>query len=122
MAMSPTPANDHKDKLLTLQKVPQASESHEEVDEPETSEVEGPAVWYDGRQVDGGERDTEVAEEAQIAEGSPDLVAGYEADINCHEVGAHQPFLEPQPRVRYDQVLGLEIRNECLHGVQSCVF
>ena len=122
MAVSPIPANDHEDQLLTLEEVPEASEQDEEVGEAETREVEGPAVWHDGRQVDGGERDTEVAMEAEVAEKAPDLEAGYEADINRHEFEAHQPFLKAQPCVGYDQLLQLEILNECLHDVESCIF
>ena len=60
--------------------------------------------------------------EAQVSEKAPDLEAGYEADINSHEVEAHERFLEPQPCVRYDQALQLEILNECLHEVESCNF
>ena len=122
MAVSPTPANDHKDKRLTLEEVPEASEPDEEGGERETCEVEGPTVWNDGRQVDCGARDTEVAMEAQVSEMAPDLGAGYEADINRIEVEVHQFFLEPQPCVRYDGALELEILNECSHDVESCIF
>ena len=122
MAVSPTPANNDEDGLLTVEEVPEASEPDEQVDKPETFGVEGPAVWDDGRQVDDGEGDTEAAMEAQVSEKAPDPEAGYAADINRHEVEAHQPFLEPQPCVRYDQALELEILNECLHDVASFFF
>ena len=122
MAVSPTRVNYHEDELLTLEEVPEASEPDAESGEPETCEVEGPAVWDDGRQVDGGERDTEVAMEAQVSERAPDLGAGYKADSKRHEVEVHRSFLEPQPCVRYDQAFKLEILNECLHDVESCYF
>ena len=73
------------------------------------------------RQVDGGGGDTEVVVEAQVADSTPDLYAGYEADINRHEVEGHQPFLEPHPCVRCDQALELDILNECLQDVESCI-
>mmetsp|Transcript_101527 Transcript_101527/g.171897 ORF Transcript_101527/g.171897 Transcript_101527/m.171897 type:complete len:80 (-) Transcript_101527:1305-1544(-) len=63
-----------------------------------------------------------MAEEAQVAEEAPDLEARYEADINRQEVEAHQPFLEPQLCVRYDQAFEVEILNECLQDVESCIF
>ena len=122
MAVSGTPASDHEDKLLTLEEVPEASEPDEEVGEPKTCEVEGAAVRDNGRQVDRGERDTEVAVEALVAEKAPHLKAGYEADSNCLEMQAHHPFVQPQPCVRYDQAFELEVLNKCLHNVQSCIF
>ena len=76
MAVSPTPANDQEDKPLMLDEVPEASEPDEEVGEPETCEVEGPAVSDSGRQVDGGEGDTEVAMEAQGSEKTQDIEEG----------------------------------------------
>ena len=112
MAVSATPTNDHEDELLTPEEVTEASE-------PETNEVEGPAVWDDGGQVDRGARDTEVAVEAQVSEKAPHLKAGCEADINRHGVEAHLPFLIPRRYVRYDQALQLEILNNCLHYVES---
>ena len=62
-----------------------------------------------------------MAVEAQVAESARDLKVGNAADINCNEVGAHQPGLKPQRCVRYDQELELEILNEWLHAVENCI-
>ena len=121
-ALLPTPGTDHEDERSTQEEVPEASEPDEQLGEPETCEGEGAAVWDDERQVDGAEQDTEEAVEAQVAESAPDLKARYEAEINSHEVEAHQPFLEPQPSVRCDQALELEILKECFHDIESCIF
>ena len=95
MAVSPIPAIDHEDNILTLEELSEDSKADEEAGEPETCEVKGPAVSDDGRHVDGGERDTKLAVEAQVAERAPDFEAGYEADNHRHEVEQHQPFLQP---------------------------
>ena len=76
MAVSPTPANYQEEEPLKLDEVPEASEPDEEVGEPETCKVEGPAVSDNGRQVDGGEGDIEVAMEAQGSEKAQDIEEG----------------------------------------------
>ena len=60
--------------------------------------------------------------ENQVSESALDLEKGYEADINSHEVEAHQLFLGRKPCVIYDQALEVEILNECLHEFESCFF